>query len=245
MEDRVRIYNYSPTTKEFLPAPRPVYARVDKKDPSNIPVPLHATLFKPPVTDVNEIATFDGEDTVGNGNLWRRQVDFRGETYQTPEGTTEVVKEIGETVPSFSEEIYVQKFKDRIFGEKLRELKDLKDKYQYMIPFAYGGEVYNNNYLELFSCALLCLGLSGDSPIPTYTGTEQAGHWYDIGSESKAFTVDEFKALILTYSTMQMENMTNYMRLKNELEDFMHDEEMTQEDYAIDLAEGWSSISAM
>jgi len=90
----MKIYNYSPTTKEFLSITDasldPLETAASGKNVYLIPA--HATDVAPPETGVNEIAIF-------NGKGWDILPDFRGVIYWLTDRTKLIIESIGEEVP--------------------------------------------------------------------------------------------------------------------------------------------------
>ncbi|WJZ70008.1 tail fiber assembly-like protein [Vibrio phage PVP-XSN] len=87
----MKIYHYHPETKEYLGE------GLADKDPmvaDNWLIPAHATSTKPPQTDKNQSAVFDG-------NEWLVVADYRGFEYWLQNEEHHVINELGVEPPKF------------------------------------------------------------------------------------------------------------------------------------------------
>lgn len=87
----MKIYHYDPKTKEYLGE------GLADKDPmvtNNWLIPAHATSIKPPKTDKNQSAVFEGKE-------WSVVADYRGFEYWVPNGDSNVINELGVEPPNF------------------------------------------------------------------------------------------------------------------------------------------------
>ncbi|WZL14750.1 tail fiber assembly [Vibrio phage vB_VpaM_XM1] len=87
----MKIYHYHHETKEYLGE------GLADKDPmvaGNWLIPAYATSTKPPQTDKNQTAIFDGEE-------WSVVADYRGFEYWMPNGDSNVINELGVEPPNF------------------------------------------------------------------------------------------------------------------------------------------------
>ena len=82
------IYNYHPTTSEYLNA---TTARLDPLESKPL-IPAHATIEKPPAVKENQAAVFESGG-------WQIVSDYRGANYWLPDGSVHTIIELGEELP--------------------------------------------------------------------------------------------------------------------------------------------------
>jgi len=82
------IYNYHPTTNEYL---NETTARLDPLE-SKPMIPAHATTKKPPAAKENEAAIFENDS-------WQIVSDYRGVEYWLSDGSVHTILELGEELP--------------------------------------------------------------------------------------------------------------------------------------------------
>lgn len=85
----MKIYNYHPTTGEFLNA---TLADPDPKNPSNFLIPAYATSKSPPIKK-------EGYALVYINDKWENLIDKRGKSYWNEKGELITISEIGLDIP--------------------------------------------------------------------------------------------------------------------------------------------------
>jgi hypothetical protein len=90
----MKIYNYQPTTKEYLGES---IADKDPLDDTNWLIPANAVTVMPPVSGTNEVAVYDKAVSE-----WRLLPDYRNIPVWDAEGNSEVVISIGDLPEGFS-----------------------------------------------------------------------------------------------------------------------------------------------
>lgn len=233
-----QIYNYDPVTKEFIPTRNPVFARVDRLDPDNIPVPANATLIAPPRVSANSIQVFITD-------TWAVKVDYRGTEYTDHDGNVIVITEIGVPVPDTASDEYKQGVRLAKFTAKALDLAKIKSNRNNVFPFMFGGNIYKNDEINIFGVKIAAFGKPVTNPLQTFIGTANEGKWKTDDRQYIAFTYQEFMdGVFETYFIMRSDNFTNADRLYTELLTMYADPTKTDEDIvAFDISVGWSDVT--
>lgn len=110
----MKIYHYHHETNEYLGE------GLADKDPmvaDNWLIPAHATKVKPPKTDKNQSAVFDGKE-------WSVVADYRGFEYWLQDGESHVINELGVEPPDSYLEIKPEPSQEQL--DKVAEINRVK-----------------------------------------------------------------------------------------------------------------------